>query len=391
VNAFLQVWRNPYVRVVVYVLALYVAYLLLREIGSVVILAGLAYLFAYLFHPIVDWLERRRLPRALGLGVAFLAVIVFLTFATVLIANIVNELVQFTQKLPTLVQGVERQVNVFVDQLEQVRGQNEQLRGVIDQVTNGIEDALSRIVSSLLGVIQNFGSGLVTRTLGVLGGVVQFFLVLVVGTYMLSSFKNIGQTLLELFPKRWQPGVLDFSKDVSTAVGGYVRGQLVIAASVGVMVGVGLWILGIPLALGLGFLSAVFNVVPYLGVIISIAPALLLASQFGLIKVLLVVLVFIIANQVEAHFLSPNILARTTDLHPITVILTILVGASLLGIFGGLLAVPLVALGKLLIRKHWLNSRLHDEGAPEGIGAHVPLPSEQPTLEPNPEPKPERA
>jgi predicted PurR-regulated permease PerM len=367
-NAFLVVWQNAYVRVAVYLIALYIAYLLLREISSVVLLAGLAYLFAYLFHPLVEWLERRRLPRGLGLVVAFLVVLLFLGFATVLVANIVQELVLFTQKLPTLVQSTQRQINLWLDQLEQVRGQNDQLRGVIDQITTGVQEALSRIVSSLLGVIQNFGSGLLTRTLGVLGGVVQFFLVLVVGTYMLGSFRTIGQTILELFPKRWQPGVEDFSKDVSTAVGGYVRGQLLIALAVGVMVGVGLAILGIPLALGLGFLSAVFNVVPYLGVIISIAPALLLASQFGLVKVLLVVVVFVIANQVEAHFLSPNILARTTDLHPITVILTILVGASLLGIFGGLLAVPLVALAKLLIRKHWLTSRLHNEGAPENIG-----------------------
>jgi predicted PurR-regulated permease PerM len=189
--------------------------------------------------------------------------------------------------------------------------------------------------------------------------VIQFFLVLVIGTYMLGSFTKIGQSLLELFPTRSQPKMLEFSKDVSTAVGGYIRGQLVIAAGVGTMVGVGLAILGVPLALGLGFLSAVFNVVPYLGVIISIAPAILLAAQFGIVKVLLVLLVFMIANQVEAQFLSPNILAKTTDLHPITVILTILAGASLLGVFGGLLAVPLVALGKLLIRKHWIGSRYH--------------------------------
>ena len=362
-NAFSTVWQSAYVRVLTYAALAVLAYLLLREVSSVILLAGLAYLFAYLFHPLVIWLQKRRLPRGLGLAVAFLTVLVFLTVSGVLIGNIVGELVQFTQKLPRLIQGTQAQINVWLDQLEQFRGQNESLRGAIDQATNAVQEALSRIVSSLLGFIQNLGGGLVTRTLGVLGGVVQFFLVLVIGVYMLGSFKEIGQTALELFPKSWQAAVLEFSKDVSTAVGGYVRGQLLIAGAVGVMVGVGLAILGVPLALALGFLSAVFNVVPYLGVIISIAPALLLASQFGLVKVLLVIVVFIIANQVEAQVLSPNILARTTDLHPITVILTILVGASLLGIFGGLLAVPLVALAKLLIRKHWLGSRLHEDGA----------------------------
>jgi predicted PurR-regulated permease PerM len=364
VNAFVAVWRNPYLRVVVYAAMVVVAYLLLRELTSVIILAGLAYLFAYLFHPLVVWLQRRGVRRTLGLLLSFLIVLLFLGFSALLIGNIVTELVQFTEQIPKLITNAEAQINVWLDQLEQLRGQDQQLRSLIDQATNAVQEALSSIVSNLVGFIQNAGSGLLTRTLGVLGGVVQFFLVLIIGTYMLGSFENIGHSALELFPKRWQAFMLEFSRDVSTAVGGYIRGQLLIAAAVGTMVGVGLGILGIPLALGLGFLSAVFNIVPYLGVIISIAPALLIASQFGVLKMVLVVVVFVIANQVEANVLSPNILARTTDLHPITIILTILAGASLLGIFGGLLAVPLVALAKLLIRKHWLTSRVHNDGGP---------------------------
>ena len=370
-SAFAEVWRNAYVRVAVFLLAAYLLFLLTRELSSVLTLAGLAYLFAYLFHPLVAWIERQRVPRTLGLVFVFAIVIGFLAVATVLIGSIVNELVQFTQKLPELVTNVQRQVNNWIGQLEQFRDRSPQIQDLIDQATRAIQEALSRIVSSLLQVLQGAGTSLLSRTLGVLGGVVQFFLVLVVGTYMLGSFTQIGHTLLELFPKRLQPAALEFSRDVSVAVGGYIRGQLTIALAVGSMVGVGLTILGIPLALALGFLSAVFNVVPYLGVIISIAPALLLASQFGLLKVLLVIVVFVIANQVEAQFLSPFILAKATDLHPITVILTILAGAALLGVFGGLLAVPLVALGKLLIRKHWMHSRTYvqePERPPGSVG-----------------------
>jgi predicted PurR-regulated permease PerM len=121
--------------------------------------------------------------------------------------------------------------------------------------------------------------------------------------------------------------------------------------------------LGVPLALALGFISAIFNIVPYLGVVISIVPALLLASQFGVVTMVLVLVVFAIANQVEALVLSPNILGRTTELHPITIILTIIAGASLLGVFGGLLAVPLIALAKLLVYKHWIGSKWHSGNA----------------------------
>lgn len=345
----------------------------IQELSSVFVLGGLSYLFAYLFHPLVVWLQQRGVRRGLGLMVAFLIVLLFLATATILIGTVVQELALFTQKLPVLVTNTQAQINVWLDELEQVRGQSQQIRDLIDQVTSAVQQALSTIVQNVLGLLQNASSGLVTRTLGVLGGVVQFFLVLIIGTYMLGAFEGIGKTVLGLFPVRFQSRVLEFSKDVSVAVGGYIRGQLLIALAVGTMVGTGLAILGVPLALALGFISAIFNIVPYLGVIISIAPALLLASQFGLLKVILVVVVFVIANQVEALVLSPNILGRTTELHPITIILTIIAGASVLGVFGGLLAVPLVALAKLLVYKHWIGSPWHG-GSKE----------EPPPLEPEP-------
>jgi predicted PurR-regulated permease PerM len=358
-TAFLEVWSNAYVRLGTYALSILVLYRLAGELSSVLTLAGLAYLFAYLFHPLVTWVEARRVPRSLGLAFVFLIVIVFLALATLLIGSVINQLIDFSSQLPTLVANTQRQVNAWLDELEQVRGTSPQLKSLIDQATNAVQDGLSSIVTNLLNILRGTGLNIISRTIGVLGGVIQFFLVLVIGTYMLGSFTQIGQTMLELFPVRLQARALGFSKDVSIAVGGYIRGQLLVAAGVGTIVGVGLALIGVPLALGLGFLSAVFNVVPYLGVIISIAPAILLAAQFGLGKVVLVLVVFVLANLAESQFLSPTILAKTTDLHPITVIITILAGAGLLGVFGGLLAVPLVALAKLLIRKHWIGSRYH--------------------------------
>ncbi|MFN3266068.1 MAG: AI-2E family transporter [Deinococcales bacterium] len=332
---------------------------IIQELSSVFLLGGLSYLFAYLFHPLVVWLQKYRVRRELGLVVAFVIVLLFLALSTLLIGTVVQELALFAKKLPALVTSVQTQINTWIDELEQVRGQNQQIRDLIDQGTKALQEALSRIVQNVLGLLQSTSTGLVTRTLGVLGGVVQFFLILIVGTYMLGAFESIGKTMLGLVPVRFQGRVLEFSQDISVAIGGYIRGQLLIAAAVGTMVGVGLAVLGVPLALALGFISAIFNIMPYLGVIISIVPALLLASQFGVVTMILVVLVFVIANQVEALVLSPNILGRTTELHPITIILTIIAGASILGVFGGLLAVPLVALAKLLVYKHWIGSKWH--------------------------------
>ena len=94
--------------------------------------------------------------------------------------------------------------------------------------------------------------------------------------------------------------------------GGYLRGQLLIGLTVGLLIALGLSLLGIPNALAIGFLAALLNIVPYLGPVVAAIPAVLLALPGGWGTVLLVVLVFVAANQLESSFLSPYILGRTT-------------------------------------------------------------------------------
>jgi predicted PurR-regulated permease PerM len=365
-NAFVEVWLNPYVRVIVILLGACLAYLFLRQISSVLVMVGLAYLIAFSLHPFVIFLERHRVPRLAALILAFTGVVVFLGAITLLFSTVVGQLLEFSGQLPALVGRFEQELGVRIEQLQRDPDQSPALRELFAQGIAAVQESLSKVYNALLDVLR--GPNLISRIVGVLGGVMQFLLVLILGGYMLASYEELGKALLKVFPRRAQKPLVDFIGDLNHAVGGYVSGQLIVAALVGTLVGLGLAILGIPLAMALGFLSAIFNIVPYLGVLISITPALLLAAQFGLGKILLVVLVFGIANQLEAQFFSPNILGRSTNLHPITIILAILCGAALGGIVGMLLAVPSAALVKLLIGRYWLNSRLHNDPPSESSG-----------------------
>jgi predicted PurR-regulated permease PerM len=381
-----QLWRWPLARVglvaVVVValgaavqaaLALFgLAWGVVIQLESVLLLAGLSYLFAYLANPLVEWLETRlKTSRGFGVLLVFMLVVVFLGVASVLITSIITELIRFSQKLPGLVTTLQVTLNEQLASLEKMRGNSPELRSVIDQATQGIQTALSGITERLLAFLQGQGVSILSRTLGVVGSILQFVLVFIIGGYMLASYRAIGTTFLDLFPKGWRSMVSSLTNDISTAVGGYIRGQIIIATCVGTMVGIGLSIIGVPLALALGFIAGIFNIVPYLGAIIAITPALLLALPGGLLPMVGVVVVFLVANQIEAQVLSPNVLSKTTDLHPVTIVLAILTGTALVGVAGGLLAVPLAALGKLLIRKYWLGSLLHG-----GITALPPAVSE---------------
>jgi predicted PurR-regulated permease PerM len=119
---------------------------------------------------------------------------------------------------------------------------------------------------------------------------------------------------------------------------------------------------GVPLAASLGFLAGVFNLIPFVGVIVSGVPALLLAATGGLAKVFLAFLVLWLANQLEGNLFGPLIVGRATRLHPVTAIAAILVGASLLGLWGALLGVPAAAFLKVLLEDYYRQSRFYREG-----------------------------
>jgi predicted PurR-regulated permease PerM len=335
-----------------------------KELANVTRLALLSYLFAYLFNPLVEWLVTRKFlqargvkpfARAIAVTVVYVIVIIFLIIASLVIATLIQQLIVFARQLPTLFSSFENTLNGWLANLQQVP----ELKNVLKDVTQTIQDGLSSLVQKLLEFLQGSGLTLISRAVGVVGNVFEYFLVFVLGGYMLFAFPAIGKTLLEVFPVRFQPIMLELSKDVSTAVGGYIRGQIIIALSIGVLIGLGLTIIGLPLGLAIGFIAGLFNIVPYLGAVIAITPAVLLAIPSGLIKVILVGLVFTVVNQLESHVFAPQILSKSTDLNPISIILAILSGLALGGVLGALLAVPLVALAKLLIRKYWIGSRFH--------------------------------
>ena len=110
----------------------------------------------------------------------------------------------------------------------------------------------------------------------------------------------------------------------------------------------------VPLATAIAFIAAVFNLIPYLGPVIGAVPAVLLGLTVSPLTAVLAIVVFIIANQLEANILSPMILSRSTNLHPVTVLLAIMTGLSLYGLVGALVAVPVVALFKVLIEDYVL-------------------------------------
>lgn len=301
----------------------------------------LALLLVYLLAPLVDYLTDKKLPRVAATFCAYILLFsIFTLIMLVVIPSLVDAFQEISSELPQYIDATKKYAASLQEKYRGLRLLLER-EELTDWIFQGIRAAAGKGAQSIVMVPS---------------GMFLFILSLIVSFYLLKDAKKIRSALINYIPKEYQKKVSEFLTDVDKIVGGYIRGQLIIGAVVGTSVGIGLFLLRIKYAFVLGIVAGVFNVVPYLGTVIAITPALLLGlikDPFSAWTFLWVILLFIGVSQVEMYFLAPRILAREVKLHPVAIIFAIVVGGAALGIMGVLLAIPALAILKaLFIRLH---------------------------------------
>ena len=351
-----QVWRNPYVRVAVGLIALYLLYRFLywsRPVWGAVLAA---YLIAFILHPLVTWAEHRSNRTAGVLLVAFL-LLALLTGLWFLGIQIAAQLSVFVEELPALVEILEELPFMIA------RGIDPGFGTTFQQVFQNLTAFARQLIDEVLPSISAFRGGLVERLTVVTSGGLQVVIVIVLSIYLLYNFRRYNRTLLQAFPPRYRDAALEVNDRVSYAVGGYIRGQLIIAACVGILVGVGLAILQIPLAAGLGLLAGVGNLVPFVGPLLAAVPTFLFALTESWFHAFASLGVLLLVNIVDSNVLTPLIYSRIISLDPVTVLLAILFGSVLFGLWGAVAAVPVAVLLTLLYRDYYLTSSWYQRGS----------------------------
>jgi predicted PurR-regulated permease PerM len=359
-KALTTVWANPYVRVAVgaAILGLLVAtFVAVQPAGSLFLTAlGLA----YLLNPVVDWLQARRVHRRLAVALVALVLIAVASAVTSLGVVAVRNTLTESDGGITLSASVTTWFERLPANLERLVP--DAVYEAIAEPLATLGDLLRQAIRALSPYLERIGAGVYDVVSGTVAGVAFFLLVLVLTVYVLHDYHRFVASLLHAWPEPVQPAVRSVARTFDRAVGGYVRGQLVIAVAVGGMIYLGLAIVGLPFAGVIGVLAGLLNVVPYLGTIVPAVPALVIAVAGGWWQVLFVLVVFVVTNQIDNHVLTPQILSRSTRLHPVTVIVAIIGGFALGGLVTAIFAVPLVAFAKAVYTEHYLGSRFYREG-----------------------------
>lgn len=384
-TALETVWTNVWVRAVSYVVLWVLVVLVLWHLRggyAFALQVGLiGFLIAYILNPVVSWLMRLRMRRGVAVIITYSLLLMVLAFGSVVISQVVLEMGKFVQLVPTALDQVTHWFGQGQAWLASISdrlpaflsdrfGVADDTGAISTQVREQVSAFLQQLGGSAKKLLEGIVAGgpglLLTGATAVISTTFQVVLIFLAGAYFLWDFPRFLANFRRLVPVRYRQFTEDLGQKADLAVGGYLRGQLLITTLLGVLVWAGLTIIGVPLATAIGFLAAVFNLVPYLGPILGVIPAVLLGFTVSPLVAVLAAVVFLVANQLEAHVLSPFILSRNTNLHPVTVMLAIMAGIGLMGLLGALLAVPLVALVKVVAEDYLLSRPAFTGVAPDG-------------------------
>jgi predicted PurR-regulated permease PerM len=166
--------------------------------------------------------------------------------------------------------------------------------------------------------------------------------------YMLKDYKLFGRWILAALPTAWRRPTYRLWHDVDEALGNYVRGQVIVGVVVGVLAYVAYWFLKLPYPLLLASIVSLFNIIPYLGPFFGAAPAVLMASTISIRLMLIVIVVNLAIQVLEGNVISPQVVGKSLNMHPLAVMLALLVGGELAGILGLILAVPAFAVLRVI-------------------------------------------
>jgi predicted PurR-regulated permease PerM len=312
-------------------------------IQNVLILIVISLVLAIGFQPAVRSLERRRLRRGWAVAAIFLGgALVVGTFLALILPVIIRELGGLVREAP--------------DYLRRAQAESPWFQRLNEQF-------------DLAGKIQSLGTELPSTALGLIRSFTTFLFnsltVLILTLYFMAAMPRLRHAITPLLTREDREDFETILEESTQRVGGYVMGNIAVSLIAGVVSFAALLVIGIPYAAALAFWVALTDLIPTVGALLGALAAVLVAAFAGLPQFIATVAFFAIYQQVENYVIAPRIMRRTIDMSAATVIVAVLIGGSLAGFVGALLALPVAAIIKTALRELYLEGRMERVGAAE--------------------------
>ncbi|HEL2459653.1 TPA: AI-2E family transporter [Streptococcus suis] len=320
---------------------------LFRPIGSFLeivllpmILTGLLY---YLLNPMVDWMEKHKISRTVGISILFVLISLLIIWGlAVAIPSIQEQVTSFAQNLPSNIQKIEGQVTgLLQDQ------RFEQFRPTALDMLNKVNDQVVAYAQKFSSSAVNWASNLISTASQIIVAILIMPFILF---YLLRDGQYLNKHITQYLPTKWREPIGTVLSDVNGQLSNYVRGQVTVAIIVALMFSVMFSIIGLSYPITLGVMAGFLNLIPYLGSFLAMIPAVILGLIAGPIMLIKVLVVFMIEQTIEGRFVTPLIIGSSLSIHPITILFVLLTAGQMYGVLGVLLGIPIYASIKVLVK-----------------------------------------
>jgi predicted PurR-regulated permease PerM len=324
----------------------------------------IAAVFAYICDPAVNWMVRRRVPRALAVSLVIVLLGLLLTTLVLVLAPMIyREAVNLLRRLPDLVELFNERVSPLLQARLGVELQldAEQFRKLITENWDSAQDLLPIVLGNLK-----------TGGLALIGFVANLFLIPLVMFYLLQEWPRVLAELRRLVPRPWLSRTLRILGEIDSVMSEFLRGQLSVMLLLAVFYSLGLWLAGLKFALPVGVLTGMLVFIPYVGfgggLLLAVLTALLQADGWPLLA--WVAVVYGVGQLIESFLLTPYLVGERIGLHPLAVIFALMAFGQLFGFVGLLVALPVSAallVGLREVRRAWFDSHVYLGHPPKRI------------------------
>ena len=296
----------------------------------------------YLVKPIYDFLVSKKIPKGIAiLGVMLGIVFLFVMVVTSLVPIIQKQLLDLVSQLPYYYQIISNQVERFM--------QSSWFTALQEQFNTINMDFIQSITERLNGILNLTFSG-IGSVVGIVGDTIITLMTMpVILYYLLKDGNKVIPSITRLFPTRSRNKISVMLNEMNQQVSSYIRGQILVAICVGVTYTIGYSIVNLPYGVTIGMIAGLLTIIPYIGSIIGLTPALIIAFVTNPSLALQVLLVFVIEQLIESRVLQPLILGSSLKMHPVTILVILLAAGKMFGLTGLLIAVPVYAVVKVFV------------------------------------------
>ncbi len=299
-----------------------------------------AYIFFYILKPVSNLLANKlKMSRAISsiLSILFGILVIVLVFIGV-IPVIVEQTQHLIVAIPEYVFTLKRYL--------EANSNNIILRNILYYINNNLN--VNKLSSTAFDIFSNF----ITNAASILSSTATIIITVpFVLYYLLKDSEKFKDFVIKKLPEKSKNPIKNTIEEIDNTVGSYIAGQMLVSLCVGILLFIGYQIIGLKYAVSLATLAALLSIVPYLGPMIAILPAMLVAIGTDWIMVVKMLVVWGVVQFLEANVISPNIMGRKMEIHPLTVIFVIIIFTNMMGVVGAIIGIPLYGILKVIVIK----------------------------------------